>query len=205
MARREPLLHGPRVTVRLARPGDADAVAAYYRANEAHLAPFESPKPGTFFTAAWWREEAEERRREFHADRSLKTLLFDRADDRTVLGVANLTGFVRGAFHAAYVGYSLDERHQGRGLMHEGLSLLIDYAFGELNLHRIMANHMPRNDRSARVLARLGFVREGLARAYLFLNGVWEDHVLTARTNPTWRVPPGTLVRAPDGRTVEVR
>ena len=43
-----------------------------------------------------------------------------------------------------------------------------------------MANHLPRNERSARLLARLGFEREGYARRYLQIAGVWEDHVLTA-------------------------
>ena len=47
-----------------------------------------------------------------------------------------------------------------------------------------MANFMPRNAASARVLEKCGFVREGLARKYLRIAGRWEDHVLTALINP---------------------
>jgi ribosomal-protein-alanine N-acetyltransferase len=47
-----------------------------------------------------------------------------------------------------------------------------------------MANHVPRNERSARLLARLGFEREGYAKRYLQIAGTWEDHVLTAKTRP---------------------
>ncbi|HXB04460.1 MAG TPA: 30S ribosomal protein S5 alanine N-acetyltransferase, partial [Candidatus Angelobacter sp.] len=49
------------------------------------------------------------------------------------------------------------------------------------------ANYMPRNTRSAAVLARCGFKVEGHAPAYLLIDGRWEDHVLTAITNPDWK------------------
>ena len=58
------------------------------------------------------------------------------------------------------------------------------YSFDELGLHRIMANHQPENERSARLLERLGFEREGYARSYLHIAGAWRDHVLTALVRP---------------------
>ena len=70
------------------------------------------------------------------------------------------------------------------------VALAIDYGFNELGLHRIMANHMPDNERSAGLLKSLGFEREGYAREYLYINGRWEDHVLNALINPDpgrWR------------------
>lgn len=42
----------------------------------------------------------------------------------------------------------------------------------------------PHNQRSGQLLARLGFEREGLARAYLHINGAWADHVLTSLIPP---------------------
>ena len=53
-----------------------------------------------------------------------------------------------------------------------------------MRLHRIMANYRPENERSGRLLERLGFVRGGLRERYLFIDGAWRDHVLTALTNP---------------------
>ena len=67
--------------------------------------------------------------------------------------------------------------------MHEALTLGIDFMFQEMALHRIMANYMPRNERSARVLQRLGFAIEGQAKDYLMINGRWEDHTLTSLIN----------------------
>jgi ribosomal-protein-alanine N-acetyltransferase len=43
---------------------------------------------------------------------------------------------------------------------------------------------MPANTRSARLLEKLGFEKEGFARRYLYINGRWEDHVLTSLINP---------------------
>ncbi len=99
-----------------------------------------------------------------------------------VVGFANLTQIFRGPFRACYLGYGLEEGHRGQGYMTEALQAITRYAFEALGLHRIMANYQPHNAASARVLERLGFVREGLAEDYLFLDGAWRTHVLTSLT-----------------------
>ena len=68
--------------------------------------------------------------------------------------------------------------------MMEILKATTGYMFEVIGLHRIMANYMPENKRSAAVLHRLGFEREGLAKSYLKINGQWRDHVLTSKLNP---------------------
>ena len=44
-----------------------------------------------------------------------------------------------------------------------------------------MAAYIPRNNKSGNVLSKLGFVKEGEAKAYLYINGGWEDHILTSK------------------------
>lgn len=70
-----------------------------------------------------------------------------------------------------HVGYNLDRDHVGQGLRYEALGPAIRHLFEELRLHRIMANYMPANQRSGRLLRRLGFTVEGYAHDYLFLAG----------------------------------
>jgi ribosomal-protein-alanine N-acetyltransferase len=178
-------LEGTRVIVRLPEQRDAPAIVRYFSENAHHLAEF-SPAPPEYADPALWKLRIETMRRQFHDDASCLTFLFER-DDTTVIGTANLSEFIRGPFQAAYLGYSVAKAREGQGLMHEALQLLIGFAFADLHLHRIMANHMPRNERSAALLRRLGFVRDGLAREYLRINGVWEDHVLTSLTNSAWQ------------------
>ena len=153
-----------------------------------------SPPPATgFFTEAFWAERLSASVEEFHADRAVRFVMQPRDPmrptplDAPVLGTINYTNIVRGAFHACHLGYQVARAEQGRGLMYEGLRATNDFMFDALRLHRIMANFRPENDRSGRLLERLGFVREGLARNYLFIDGAWRDHVLTSLTHPAYQ------------------
>ena len=68
--------------------------------------------------------------------------------------------------------------------MEEALRAANAFVFDAMRMHRVMANYRPENERSRRLLERLGFEREGLARNYLFIDGAWRDHVLTSLTHP---------------------
>jgi ribosomal-protein-alanine N-acetyltransferase len=127
--------------------------------------------------------------KEFHNGESLKLFIFEKATPREVIGTINLNTIIRGAFYGATLGYGLSASKQGQGLMTESGHRLMEYAFKDLNLHRIMAGYMPHNYRSGNVLKRLGFHIEGVAREYLFINGQWQDHILTSRINPDWQGP----------------
>jgi len=64
---------------------------------------------------------------------------------------------------------------------------LIPYAFGTLRLHRMEAACIPTNVASISLLERTGFEREGYAREYLCINGLWQDHLLYARLKDAGR------------------
>jgi ribosomal-protein-alanine N-acetyltransferase len=108
-----------------------------------------------------------------------------------IIGDVNFTNIIRGVFQAAYLGYELDHAQVGKGLMYEALTASIAHVFQHLKLHRLMANHVPSNERSGRLLRRLGFSVEGYARDYLLLDGVWKDHVLTSLLNPDFHAEEG--------------
>jgi ribosomal-protein-alanine N-acetyltransferase len=174
-----------RLVLHLPLPSAGAAAADYYTRNRAHLAPWDPPRPDVFFTPQLWDERLRTNREEYCADRSLRTFLELRDDPGRLVGTANLSNIIRGAFHACHLGYTLDASLQGRGLMHEALTALLAHGFHSLRLHRIQANYVPTNERSGRVLRRLGFAVEGYARDYLYIDGAWRDHVLTALTSPT--------------------
>lgn len=107
--------------------------------------------------------------------------------DERLIGIISISNIIRGAFHAAYIGYHIAKHQQNKGYMTEALTGVIEFAFEALNLHRLMANYRPENAASARVLQKLNFQKEGFAKDYLLVNGSWSDHVLTSLTNPHWR------------------
>lgn len=85
---------------------------------------------------------------------------------------------------SAYVGYQMDQAYTNHGYTTMALALIIDYAFNTLDLHRLEAGVMPANIGSIRVLEKNGFIREGLARKNVKINGQWEDHYLYGLLNP---------------------
>jgi ribosomal-protein-alanine N-acetyltransferase len=178
-------LRTPRLTLFIPGPRDVDRCIAYRRRNAEHLRPWEPLADERAFDVEAVRESCRRRVEDALAGRRYSFALVETAaPDDTLLGWANLSEIVRGVFQACYLGYALAAAAQGRGYMTEALREVIRFAFEDLGLHRIMANYMPRNARSAAVLQRIGFTVEGLARDYLHIAGRWEDHILTSLTNP---------------------
>ena len=176
-----------RLRLRLPTREDAAAVARFYLANREHLQPWSPTLHPGLFDAGFWAGEADRRLGDYQAGLEVRGFLFLRDEPRRVVGNLSLAQIVRGAFHACTLGYSLAADAQGHGFMLEAVRGAVAYSFGTLGLHRVMADYMPRNRRSAAVLRQAGFVVEGYARDYLRINGRWEDHVLTAITNPEWK------------------
>jgi len=103
-----------------------------------------------------------------------------------LVGVINLSEIVRGLFQSAYLGYYAFEPFAGEGYMTEGVTLVLDQAFGPLGLNRLEANVQPRNKRSSRLVSRLGFRLEGFSPRYLKIGGRWRDHERWAVLADEW-------------------
>lgn len=183
-----------RLKLRLARPGMESAMARFLSENFAgHLERWFPPVSEAYFTEGYWRERLAAWADEYRADRGARFVMQLRPRDggeppldAPLLGSCSYTNFVRGAFHACHLGYQVGREYEGRGLMSEALRGCNAFVFGTLRMHRIMANFRPENDRSRALLQRLGFTEEGFAKDYLFIDGAWRDHVLTALVNPAY-------------------
>jgi len=173
--------------LRLWLPGslEASAVLRYFEHNRGHLEPWEPVRPTDFYTLGFWQKRLVENRQDAELGRSLRYFLQLVGDaPPAVVGAVNFTNVIRGAFCACHLGYGLAQAEQGKGLMREALTAALPEVAARLSLHRVMANYQPQNERSGRLLEQLGFVREGYAKDYLFIDGSWRDHVLTARVFP---------------------
>ena len=185
-----PIINTPRLCLTLPGPEAAADMVNYFRRNRAHLAPWEPPFNRAMFTQAFWRRRLRDNRRECQKNQSLRLVAFHRQQPAgPAIGMINFSGFAQGVSMSCHLGYSIDVAQQGRGLMREALTVAIGHVFEHMRRHRISANYMPSNHRSARLLARLGFVVEGYARDYLYIDGGWRDHVLTSITNTVPLIP----------------
>jgi ribosomal-protein-alanine N-acetyltransferase len=113
--------------------------------------------------------------------------------DRTFAGQINVSSVVRGSLESASLGYWVDRRVAGRGVMPTAVALVTDHCFWNVGLHRVEVNIRPENTASRRVVEKLGFRDEGLRMRLLHIGGEWRDHHSYALTRED--VPGGLLTR----------
>ncbi|MFN2528758.1 MAG: GNAT family N-acetyltransferase [Candidatus Baltobacteraceae bacterium] len=190
-----PTLLTDRLLLTLPEKEAAPRYAQFCRENSAFLEPWQGPFYEREFAVDFWASYLERRRQAFIADRGCSFGIFwrDAGLQGPLLGYCNFSEIVRGLFQACYLGYALAQSAQRKGIMTEALEAAVKYMFSSVQIHRVMANYMPQNTRSAAVLQRLGFTVEGAAKDYLYINGQWRDHVLTSLTNPEPVVPPQAI------------
>jgi ribosomal-protein-alanine N-acetyltransferase len=97
--------------------------------------------------------------------------------DGRFAGQVTVDNIVRGAMRSGHLGYWIDRAAAGRGMATLAVALACDHAFGPGGLHRLQADIRPENERSRRLVRRLGFREEGLLRRYLDIDGDWRDHL----------------------------
>lgn len=158
-----------RARVLLVRPSarwSAAFVAAVRRSRRLHGRWVKAPS-----TPAAYRAYVRRLRRPTH-----EGYLICLRDSDELVGVANISEIVRGALRSGYLGYYVFRPYERRGLMTEGLRLVVRDAFRRLGLHRVEANIQPGNHASIRLVRRLGFRREGYSPRYLKIQARWRDH-----------------------------
>lgn len=119
------------------------------------------------------------------SERHLSYFAFSEGDE--LVGVINVSEIVRGVFHSAYLGYCAFVPFQGHGYMTAALTRVVSECFRKHRLHRLEANIQPGNDRSVKLVKRLGFRKEGFSERYLKIGGRWCDHERWAITRERWK------------------
>ncbi|MDB6123520.1 MAG: family N-acetyltransferase [Pedosphaera sp.] len=111
-------------------------------------------------------------------------------DTNDLVGVVNINHVICGNLLGAYLGYYAFAPFAGKGLMREGIMLVLDYAFRKMKLHRLEANIQPENKSSIALAKKCGFVKEGFSKRYLKIGGRWRDHERWAILAETFKRPP---------------
>ena len=178
-----PVIETERTLLLVLQAENSHLLHAYHQANREHLAPWEPERGTDFFTEEAFRKLGETSYSAFMAGTEVKFLAVHRASERMVAS-CSFTNIVQGPLLGCNMGYSVAKEFEGQGIMREVAGAAIRHIFDVLGLHRIMANHMPSNVRSERLLRHLGFEREGYAKSYLKIAGQWQDMVLNSLINP---------------------
>jgi len=173
------LLEGENCYLRILTEDDADVFTEVLRANKFYWSVFEPRQEASFFTVVTQKEKIRESLYQMRDQREYNFGIFDSRTSE-LIGHISLYSIKRLPFSSGFVGYSIDEQQTGKGIGTEAVSLVTKFAFEKVALHRIEAYVSPRNTGSIIVLERSGYLREGLLRQLLYINGVWEDHYMYA-------------------------
>jgi ribosomal-protein-alanine N-acetyltransferase len=173
-----------RLTLKPLKKSDALVLREYLLRNKSFLEKWEPKREQDFFEIESIEKMLEFEKQTADARQAISLYIFKK-DDGRLIGNVKLSNIVYGIFLSCFTGYKLDKEEQGKGYMTEALKEVVRIAFEEYGLHRIEANIMPRNKASQKVVKKLGFKKEGKARKYLKINGIWEDHIHYVLLNET--------------------
>lgn len=173
-------LNTERLALRNLTPDNTEEMLDYYIRNEEHLRQYEPTRDSGFYTYEGQKEILTESFRQFIDGTSIDLGIFK---DEKLIGKIKLSNIVYGILRNAFVGYSIDKEHQGKGYMKEALNTVCSYAFEEMGLHRLEASTLIENSRSQGVLKACGFNELGISEKYLYINGEWRDHKIFYKVN----------------------
>ena len=172
-------IRGDGVYLRPAEMRDFDQWARLRDRSRDFLIPWEPTWPSDDLTRSSFKRRLRRHAEEIDRDEAYPFLIF-REGDNALLGGLTLGQIRRGVAQAGTLGYWMGEPWAGKGYMGRAVRATVGFGFATLRLHRIEAACLPSNEASVRLLERVGFRREGYARAYLRINGAWQDHLLFA-------------------------
>jgi ribosomal-protein-alanine N-acetyltransferase len=172
-------IRGDSLVLRPPAVADYPAWAELRALSRTHLTPWEPAWARDDLSRHLYRRRLRAYAKDVRDDIGYSFFVCDAASN-TLVGGITLSNVRRGAAQTASLGYWVGKPYAGQGRMTEAVKTLLPFAFGTLRLNRVEAACMPSNAASIRVLGSTGFVREGVARGYLKINGQWEDHLLFA-------------------------
>ena len=184
MALPTPTLHTARLRLRPFTDADGDALFTLH--SSAHVLRYWDAPP--------WSEHGRAERfiaacRQMADEGTGARLAMDRVCDNAFIGWCSLTSW-NPDYRSASLGYCLTDVAWGHGYATEAAHRLLQWGFDTLDLNRVQAEADTRNVASARVLEKLGFVREGTLREDCVVNGDVSDSWVYGLLRREWRPSP---------------
>lgn len=170
-------LESDRLLLRTLVESDAKNLADLMRRNKYFWSIHEPLHEDEFYTEEAQFKKILESMHLLRANREYSFGIYEKGRNY-LIGHISLYAIKRLPYNSAFIGYSIDENYTRKGFATEAVKQVVEFAFQNVQLHRIEAYVSPKNDGSIKVLENAHFVREGLLRELLYINGRWEDHYL---------------------------
>lgn len=174
-----PVLETERVVLRAPQMSDYPAWAELRGDSREFLVPWEPRWAPDELSRSSFRRRVRHYLRDMREDMGYALFVYD-TRSAALVGGLTLCNVRRGVTQSCTLGYWVGAKYARQGYMTAAVRAIVPFVFESLELHRLEAACLPTNTASMRLLDRIGFEREGLARRYLRINGEWRDHVLYA-------------------------
>lgn len=175
----QPVIRGEGLYLRYPRIADFPIWAKLRAESREFLTPWEPVWADDELTRSAFRRRIKRYQKETRQDTAYVFFVL-RESDNALVGGCTISNVRRGVTQCCTLGYWIGAKFARQGYMTNALRALLPFVFRTLGLHRIEAACLTENDASRKLLARVGFRQEGLARRYLLINGAWADHLLFA-------------------------
>ena len=170
-------LEGVGVRLRPHRASDYAEWSDLRERSRGFLQPWEPTWPADDLTRASYRRRLSAYAQDIERGAAYTFLVFRHGDGAMVGGIT-LSNVRRGVAQMGSIGYWVGQPFTRRGYTLAAVRTVTGFCFQRLGLHRVEAACIPANGPSRGVLTQAGFEPEGVARAYLKINGDWCDHLL---------------------------
>ena len=181
------LISDHELTLRPLRYRDRGVWREVRQINAAWLAPWEATRPAieSDLPRPTFPEMVRHYNKEAKGFRSFSFAIWIQEEKRDhFIGQITLGGVILGAYRGAHIGYWIDQRFANRGYTTRAVRELTNFAFSQMQLHRIEINLRPENIASRKVAEKSGYILEGIRPRYLHIADDWRDHLTFVAENP---------------------
>ncbi|PXV84915.1 ribosomal-protein-alanine N-acetyltransferase [Lachnotalea glycerini] len=165
-----------RLILQIITPNYAKKVLDFYVTNKDIFETYEPSRPENFYTEEYQKALLGYEYNSITKMQNVRFWVFKKEDPDKIIGTVSFSNIQPYIYSSCNIGYKFDKYYHHQGYAFEALNQLIDIIFNECHLHRINAYIMPNNTSSKRLIERIGFTLEGIARKCIIIQDNWEDH-----------------------------
>jgi ribosomal-protein-alanine N-acetyltransferase len=173
-----------RLILKVLKPDSAEQVLNFYIADRELFEQFEPDRLPNFYTRQFQKQVLTYEYNMAVKGDMLRYYIYEKENPNRIIGTVSIQHIMRGYFASCELGYKFSAAVHRKGYATETLELITEKIFSDMKLHRIVARALPDNEASIRLLKKIGFEYEGVARGYLYMHGKWADHAQYALLSP---------------------
>lgn len=166
-----------RLSLKLLNENYASMVLDFYQRNRDFFRPYEPQQSNQFYTIAFQESALRADNLLFLRASSLRYYIFEKNKEQNVIGTVSFYHLYHQPYASCKLGYRLDKDAQKNGFAYEALCFLIPKLIQDHKIYRIEADIMPNNISSIKLITKLGFSFEGIARDSCEISGKRENHL----------------------------